>query len=60
MKNEVTKKTEYNGLVKKVANINITDTSDLVRKTDSNTKINEIEIEIMVMLNILLLKNSRS
>ena len=32
VKNEVVKKTEYNELVKKVNNINTTDTSDLVKK----------------------------
>ena len=34
--------TEYNVLLNKVNNINITDTSNLVKKTDSNTKINKI------------------
>ena len=43
VKNEVVKKTEYNELVKKVSNINTTDTSDLVIKTDYITKINEIK-----------------
>ena len=46
VKNEVLKKTEYNELVKKVNNINTTDTSDLVKKTNYNTKINEIEKKI--------------
>ena len=32
VKNKVLKKTEYNELVKKVNNINTTDTSDLVKK----------------------------
>ena len=41
--NEVTKMTEYNELVKKVNNINTTDTMDLVKKTGYNTKSNEIE-----------------
>ena len=37
---------EYNELVKKVNNINTTDSSDLVKKTDYNTKISEIENKI--------------
>ena len=37
------KTTEYNELVKKVDNINSTDTSDLVEKADYNTKITAIE-----------------
>ena len=59
LKNEVVKKTEYNEVVKKVNNINTTDTSDLVKILDYNTKINEIESKllIMIMINILLLKN---
>ena len=40
------KETEYNELVKKVNNISTTDTSDLVKKNDYNTKINEIENKI--------------
>ena len=42
VKNKVVKKTEYNELVKKVNNINATDTSDLVKETDYNITINEI------------------
>ena len=59
LKNEVVKKTEYNEVVKKVNNINTTDTSDLVKILDYNTKINEIgsKLLIMIMINILLLKN---
>ena len=45
MKN-VVKKTEYNESVIKVTNINTTDTSDLIKNTDYNTKINEIEKKI--------------
>ena len=45
-KNEVVQKIEYNELVKKVNSINTTDTSDLVKKTDYNTKVNEIEEKI--------------
>ena len=51
--------TEYNKLVKKVNTIRITDTSNLVKKADYNTKINKMKrkLLIMVMLNILLLSN---
>ena len=40
LKNEVVKKTEYSELVKKVNNINAS--SDLAKKIDYNTKVNEI------------------
>ena len=43
VKNDIVKKTEYNKLVKKINDINTTDTSNLVKKTDYNTKISEIE-----------------
>ena len=46
VKHVLVKKTEYNELVKKVTNINTTDTCDLVLKTDYNKKINEIEKKI--------------
>ena len=46
VKNEVVKKTEHNDLVEKVNNINTTDTSDLVKKPDYNTKINETEKKV--------------
>ena len=36
-------KNEYDELVKKVNAIQTTDTSSLVKKTDGNTKVNEIE-----------------
>ena len=36
-------KTEYDELIRKVNAIQTTDTSDLVRKTDYNTKTNEIK-----------------
>ena len=55
------KKTDYDELVKKVNTIQTTDTSDLVQRNDSNTKINEIEKRddnIVMTTNILLL-NSR-
>ena len=41
--NDFVKNTEYDELVKKVKAIQTTDTSSLVKKTDYNTKINEIE-----------------
>ena len=43
VKNEVVKKTEYNELFKIVNNNQATDTSDLVKKTDYDTKIDETE-----------------
>ena len=46
LKNDVVKKTEWNEFVKNVNNIQTTDTSDLVKKTDYNTKINEFEVKI--------------
>ena len=60
VKNEVVKKTEYNKFVQKV-NGNTIDTSDLVKKADFNTKIKEIEkIMIMIIINMLILKNLKS
>ena len=46
VKNDVVKKTEYKEIVKKVNNISTTDTSNLVKKTNCNTKTNKIEIKI--------------
>ena len=45
--------------LKKVNVIQTTDTSNLVKKTDYNSKINEIKkkLLILIMINILLLKN---
>ena len=43
LKNNVVKKTEYHELVKEVNVIKASDTSDLVRQTDCNTKTYEIE-----------------
>ena len=40
------KKTKCDELVENVYNINTTDISDLVKNTDYNTKINEIEKKI--------------
>ena len=55
VKYEVVKKTEYNELVKKVDNINTTDTSDLVKKQTITQKLMQLKIKlllIMIMLNI--------
>ena len=41
--NDVVKKSVYGELVKKVNSIHAFDTSKLVTKTDSDTKINDIE-----------------
>ena len=41
VKNDVFKNTEYEELVKKVNNINATDTSELIKKSDYNRKINK-------------------
>ena len=60
IKNEVAEITEYNELVKKASNINITtDTSDLVKKNLLSHKLmkSKKKILIMIMINILLLKN---
>ena len=46
VENEVIKKTKYNELVKKGNSINTTDSSNLVKKADYNTKINDIEKKI--------------
>ena len=46
VKNDAVKMTEYDELVKKVNAIQTTDTSNLVKKTDYNTKISEIEKKI--------------
>ena len=45
--------------LKKVNVIQTTDTSNIVKKIDYNSKINEIKknVLIMIMINILLLKN---
>ena len=58
-KHYVNKKTEFDESVKKANAIKITDISNLVKKTDYNTKINKIEkkLLIMIMINISLQKN---
>ena len=43
MKTDVAKKTKYDELVRKVNNINTTDTSDLVKELDYDTKVGGIE-----------------
>ena len=66
IKNDAVKNTKYHELVKKVSNIisniNTTDTSDLVKKVDNDTKIGEIEKKylITIIMHILLLKNLTS
>ena len=47
VKNDVVKKTGYDELVKKVNDFQSTDTSNLVQKADSNTKLSEIENKIL-------------
>ena len=46
LKNDVVKKIEYNELVKNVSNINTTDRSNLVQKTDDIRRISKIENRI--------------
>ena len=57
--NEVVKKTEYNELVKRVNNINTTDTSDLVKKLTATHKLMKLKrkLLIIIMIDILLFKN---
>ena len=50
VKNDVVKKTVYDKLVPKVDNI---DTSGLVKETDCNTKITEIENKILIIVILL-------
>ena len=53
VKNNVVKDTEYGQLVKKVNDIKTTDTSDLVKNIDYNTKLKR-KLWIMMIVNILL------
>ena len=53
----VVNQTEYNELVKKVNAIQTTDTGNLVKKSDYNTKIEKIEKKLLIMTCILLLNN---
>ena len=60
MKNEVTKKTEYNNkLAKKVNAIQTIGTSNLVKKLIKTQKLIKLKRKLLItiMLNILLLKN---
>ena len=60
MKNEVTKKTEYNNkLVKKVNAIQTIGTSNLFKKLIKTQKLIKLKRKLLItiMLNILLLKN---
>ena len=57
MKNGIVKKTEYDRLVRKVNAIQTTDTVDLVKNLTMTQKIIEKIILIMILVNILLLKN---
>ena len=52
VKSNVIKKTEYDELVKKVNNVNTTDASDLVKKADYNSKINDIEKQPLTIIMI--------
>ena len=53
----LSKKTEYDRLVRKVNAIQTTDTVDLVKNLTMTQKIIEKIILIMILVNILLLKN---
>ena len=60
VKRDVIGKTKYDELVKKVNTIQTANTSNLVKKIDYNTKINENEKKILIMIiviSILLHKN---
>ena len=48
--NDVVKNTEYGELVKKVNAIQTTATSNIVKKTDYNTKNNEIDKKLLIMI----------
>ena len=53
-------KTEYDELIKKINAIQTTDTSNLVKKTGYNTKLNEIEKKLLIIIivtSLLLHKN---
>ena len=61
VKNDVVKKTEYDELIKRAIQAKqATDTCSLVKETDYNRKINEIERKLLIMIiviSILLQKN---
>ena len=50
VKSNAVKKTEYHELVKKVNTIQTTDTRNLVKKTDYDTKISEIEKKLLIII----------
>ena len=50
VKSNAVKKTEYHELLKKVNTIQTTDTSNLVKKTDYDTKISEIEKKLLIII----------
>ena len=56
MENNIVKKTEYHELVRKVNDIQTTDSSDLVKKDYYNTKIEKIEKNVLIRVNTLFLK----
>ena len=47
VKNDLFKKTEYDELVKNVNNNKTTDTTNLIKKTDYDTKINQFVINLL-------------
>ena len=59
IKNDAVKKTKYTVLVKKLNNINTTDTSDFVKKADYNTKLMKLiqQLLLIITINKLLLKD---
>ena len=59
IKNDAVKKTKYTVLVKKLNNINTTDTSDFVKKADYNTKLMKLiqQLLLIITINMLLLKD---
>ena len=56
-KNDVTKTTVYNELVRKINPIQNNNSSDLIKKTDYNRKIKDIEIKFLMAIFTLLLSN---
>ena len=56
VKADFVKKCEYDKFVEKVNAIQNADTSDLVKKTDYNTKLKR-KLLIMIVINLLLLRN---
>ena len=56
-KNDVAKTTVYNELVRKINPIENNNSSDLIKKTDYNRKIKDIEIKFLMAIFTLLLSN---